>query len=179
MSSFKAYFPQVPSKDSTTGLNNPELIPSGNVPANSTLDLSNPPPKSDMKWHYKGIVEIVRALEQQSAWQNFTTLDLTGAILADTSLGKNTVAVSKGGDDYVNGAQTLKDLFASSHCKITTLIMNGVAYHSSPDNKEDFTHVLAEMLSGSYAPKTVYIDGTSPPLDKNTLQGKCPHISFK
>jgi hypothetical protein len=158
------------------------LVPNGSIPPNSTLDLSNPH-QDPLKWHYKGVVELVRTWEGHPEWENFTTLDLTNAHLADTSLGKSTVAVSVGGEDYIHGAQTLKDLFASSKCKITTLNMHGLQFTASPDDKEDFASVLADALSRSHTLKTVDVSNTSPSLDepnsRKILQDRCLHITFK
>ena len=57
---------------------------------------------------------------------------------------------------------TIKDLFASSQCKITILNMKGLQFDQ---NRMDFAKLLGDALSGSTTITTVYLSKTTPNLD--------------
>lgn len=154
----------------------------GDVPANSTLNLSKGPdiPKVTY-WDYKQYVSIALAWTQTGSWKNFTTLDLSNAHMSSHSLGANLPPPPN------PDGPTIKDLFAAPNFQVTTLIMDGLRFDEDDpkktDSKKTFAQALADALSGSKTLTTVSLLRTSPRLDKpqikSMLRARCPHITFK
>src|SRR5262245_24792570 len=108
------------------GLDAAVLDPSGvTVDQGSVLDMSNYT-DSAYKWDYLGILSVVYAWQHTADWQHFTTLKLNKAHLSSQSLGATPPPRPP-----PPGAQNLKDLFASSSFKVTTLEMEHLLFNSS------------------------------------------------